>query len=118
MFHKFDHSDVIEEYEIDVEFEKVIGSTIDKRGKSTLTYESKDIKIAYFQVSPNEYNENNGFQAGDLKVFCRTTQDNVLSENDKLKVFSTEYIIKNEIPLEYADYKVFVARRVVDSDGS
>lgn len=113
--HKFNHNSVIKRYEIDVSFKKVIGKTLDKRGKSVFEYQNQDIKIAYFQVTPNELNESNGFESGDLKVFCRNNQKNSLSENDIISAFRTEYIIKNEIPFEYADYKVFVARRVVDS---
>lgn len=118
MFYKFDHSDIIEDYEILIKFSKVTGKKLDKKGKNIFDYVEKDINIAYFQVNPNEINENNGFESGDLKVFCRTNQENTLSQNDKIPAFGTEYIIKNEIPLEYADYKVFVSRRVVDSNGT
>ena len=112
---KFEHSDVIKEYEIPVLFDKVTGITTDDRGKSILTYEKKSIKIAYFQVLPNELNEKNGFESGDIKIFCRTDQENILSENDKVPAFGNNYIIKNEIPLAYTDYKVLLARRVVDN---
>lgn len=116
MQHKFEHSDIIKEYEQLISYKKATGSKPNKRGRDEIDYENKDINLVYFQVSPIELNENNGFQSGDLKVFCRTNQENSLAENDIIPAFRTEYIIKNEIPLEYADYKVFIARRVVDSN--
>ena len=116
MHYEFEHSDIIEEYEQLISYKKVVGSELNKRGRNEIIYEDNDIYIVYFQVSPMELNENNGFQSGDLKIFCRTNQKNILSENDIITAFGTDYIIKNEIPLEYSDYKVFLARRVVDDE--
>lgn len=116
MYYEFEHSDIIEEYEQLISYKKVVGSGLNKRGRNEIIYDDKSINIAYFQVSPMELNEDNGFQSGDLKIFCRTDQENILSENDIIPAFRTDYIIKNEIPLEYSDYKVFLARRVVDDE--
>ena len=92
MHYEFEHSDIIEEYEQLISYKKVVGSELNKRGRNEIIYEDNDIYIAYFQVSPMELNESNGFQSGDLKVFCRTNQKNVLSENDIIPALRTIFI--------------------------
>lgn len=115
--YKAHHNMIIKRYEFPVKVQKVISFKTNKRGLAEFEREEKIIKIAYFSVSPEELNETNGFLEGDLRVFCRNNQENILGENDIFKhIDGTDYIIKSVMASPYTDYKVFKGRRVIDSE--
>lgn len=116
---KLNHNTVIRDREAKFEVSRISLEKIpvvDDEGQITGNNEVKSIKFAAFVVSFEEVNENNGFKAGDLRVYCRNNQDDILQIQDKFKFLNSEYIIKKEIPLMCADYKIFLARRVVDDN--
>lgn len=70
--YQVDHSDIILEYEILV----VVDSTtndppkVDENFNIITPKKTKGINIAYFNVSQEDINMNNGFKSGDLKYIA------------------------------------------------